>query len=144
MCDTPNDCANRADYCCGTSCIPRQCSGCDQKLNGTLSASSVHPNCGIQASNLDHEGLPGGWCAESDGGIGEWIQIDFGEQKEIAMIKTQGRLDVGQYVTRFMVMTSDDGVLWVSQGNKIGNWDQTTIAVTKKFFDSKNRKIHYL
>lgn len=40
---------------------------------------------------------------------GQWIQVDFGKVAKVTKIGTQGRYNVGQWVTKYMVSYSIDG-----------------------------------
>jgi hypothetical protein len=55
----------------------------------------------------------GGWSSRKKDKK-QWIQIDLGKPKKIVKIATQGRQDVRQFVTRYIVKSSIDGVYWVT------------------------------
>ena len=44
----------------------------------------------------------------------QWLQIDFGRAAKIIRISTQGRQDVDQWVTRYLVLHSLDGINFVT------------------------------
>ena len=65
-----------------------------------------------------------GWSASSNDG-GQWIQMNLGSAKWVDGIVTQGRANgYGQYVTRYAVLTSEDGYSFSSRGVFPGNIDQ--------------------
>jgi hypothetical protein len=65
-----------------------------------------------------------GWSAKSNDG-GQWIQMNLGSAKWVDGIVTQGRANgFGQYVTRYAVLTSEDGYSFSSRGVFPGNIDQ--------------------
>ena len=41
--------------------------------------------------------------------LGQWIQVDFGNVAKVTKIGTQGRYNVGQWVTKYTVSYSIDG-----------------------------------
>lgn len=65
---------------------------------------------GIKASN----GYYGAWVASTSWG---WLQIDLGDVAMVTKVATQGRQDAGQWVTRYYLYYSIDGIHWVSLRN---------------------------
>ena len=53
--------------------------------------------------------------------IGQWIQVDLGEVAKVTRIGTQGRYNVGQWVTKFIVSYSIDGGYFEFQTHKSYN-----------------------
>lgn len=65
-----------------------------------------------------------GWSAAANDG-GQWIQMNLGTVKWVDGIVTQGRANgYGQFVSRYAVLTSEDGYSFSSQGVYPGNIDQ--------------------
>jgi hypothetical protein len=67
-----------------------------------------------------------GWSAAQNDG-GQWIQMNLGSVKWVDGIVTQGRggqWQGGQFVTRYAVLTSEDGYSFSSQGVYPGNLAQ--------------------
>ncbi len=65
-----------------------------------------------------------GWSAAQNDG-GQWIQMNLGSAKWVDGIVTQGRGNgYGQYVSRYAVLTSEDGYSFSSRGVFPGNIDQ--------------------
>ena len=53
----------------------------------------------------------GAWCARHNN-HNQWFKVDFGRPMKITKIATQGRQDTNQWVTRYMVYSSLDGIHW--------------------------------
>lgn len=98
-------------------------SGCNEALgmeNYNISDSS------IQASSMDGQlgkasngrlnkspidGEYGGWIA-ADADQNPWFQVEFGNWTKVTGISTQGRSDKGEWVTKYRVSYSYDGLLF--------------------------------
>lgn len=69
----------------------------------------------------------GGW-SPSDSDHYQWLQVDFGNRKQISAIATQGRYSSSDWVTQYRMLYSDtgrnwkpyhqDGNIWVSHCEK--------------------------
>ena len=69
----------------------------------------------------------GGW-SPSDSDHYQWLQVDFGNRKQISAIATQGRYSSSDWVTQYRMLYSDtgrnwkpyhqDGNIWVSHYQK--------------------------
>ena len=53
----------------------------------------------------------GAWCARHNN-HNQWFKVDFGQPMKITKIDTQGRQDYGQWVTRYQLRSSLDGIHW--------------------------------
>ena len=53
----------------------------------------------------------GAWCARHNN-HNQWFKVNFGRILKITKIDTQGRQDYRQWVTRYQVSSSLDGVHW--------------------------------
>ena len=53
----------------------------------------------------------GGWSAFSND-ANQWLQVNLLSQKEITGLRTQGRQDADEWVSKYRVQTSVDGVFW--------------------------------
>ena len=84
------------------------------------------------------------WCAKYND-TNQWVQLHLGsDQRLVTEIKTQGRNGCNQWVKKFKVQISDDGINWESvEGGKefIGNSDQNTIVSNKLTVPVKCRAI---
>ena len=81
--------------------------------NGQVSASSEWDgnHAAIQA-RLYFEAAPGkagSWSAKYNN-LDQWLQIDLGSKHEVTGLATQGRNGYGQWVTKYKVQYSDNGV----------------------------------
>lgn len=53
----------------------------------------------------------GAWCAK-DKNYHQWFKVDFGRPMKITKIASQGRQDVGHWVTSYYVSFSADNIHW--------------------------------
>ena len=58
----------------------------------------------------------------------KWIEVNFGKEYLISGISIQGRGDCNQYVTKFRVLFSKDGIDFINLSEFEGNTDNTTIV----------------
>ena len=63
----------------------------------------------------------GAWAAKSNNGK-QWLQIDFGELARVTKVATQGRQDADQWVTKFTLSHSVDGMHWVEYKENSVTW----------------------
>ena len=55
--------------------------------------------------------LAGGWSSLSDD-LHQWLQVDLGSYTRVTRVATQGSNGVDQWVTKYRVQYSDDGVIF--------------------------------
>ena len=53
----------------------------------------------------------GSWSAASNQ-VGEWLQIDFGEERVVTKLATQGRPSMDQWVRSYKILFRSDGTSW--------------------------------
>lgn len=58
-----------------------------------------------------HGSYAGAWCAKKND-YNQWIKFDFIRPMRITKIDTQGRQDADQWVTRYQLSSSLDGIQW--------------------------------
>ncbi|XP_078346809.1 EGF-like repeat and discoidin I-like domain-containing protein 3 [Oculina patagonica] len=88
---------------------------------------------------LHFKRISGRYGAWSNGNLREnsWFQVDFGRSVKVTMFATQGRQDVDQWVTKYRVSYSNDGVFFqdYEEGGHVkifdGNTDRDTIVRNK-------------
>ena len=95
--------------------------------NGQVSASSEWDDnhAAIQA-RLYFEAAPGkagSWSAKYNN-LDQWLQIDLGSKHEVTGLATQGRNGYGQWVTKYNMQYSDNGVnfqyyIYMEQGKAV-------------------------
>ena len=90
--------------------------------NGQVSASSEWDgnHAAIQARLFFEaaHGKAGSWSAKYNNLV-QWLQIDFGSKHEVTGLATQGRNGYRQWVTKYKVQYSDNGVnfqYYIEQG----------------------------
>ncbi|XP_034957246.2 contactin-associated protein-like 2 [Zootoca vivipara] len=93
---------------------------CDEPLVSGLAPSFFSSSSSMpSASNsyapgfakLNKRGGAGGWCP-SDSDHYQWLQVDFGNRKQISSIATQGRYSSSDWVTQYRMLYSDTGRNW--------------------------------
>lgn len=73
-------------------------------------------------AKLNKRGGAGGW-SPLDSDNYQWLQVDFGNRKQISSIATQGRYSSSDWLTQYRVLYSDTGRNWKPY-NQDGNiWD---------------------
>ena len=84
-----------------------------QIKDGQITASSqwdgklaaIHGRLNFKAGG----GKLGGWSSRHNNG-NQWIQVALGRYTKLTSIATQGRNDANQWVTRYKLQYSEDGV----------------------------------
>ena len=78
-------------------------------------SSEWNPNHSAINARLDRPKVndgAGAWCAKTND-VNQWIQVDFGdEMKLVSGIMMQGRTDLDQWVKKYKVQYSVDGISW--------------------------------
>ena len=93
--------------------------------DGAFSASSSYSaKNGPARSRLnvhsDSKGY-GAWSAKANDGK-QWLQIDFGELVQVTKVATQGRQDSDQWVTKYTLSYSLDGMHWAEYKENSVTW----------------------
>ena len=57
-------------------------------------------------------GQNGGWVAHPSNTYGSWFQVDFGRWTKVTRISTQGRQDADEWVTKYGVSYSYEGIFF--------------------------------
>jgi len=63
----------------------------------------------------------GAWSAKTNDDK-QWLQIDFGELVRVTKVATQGRQDSNQWVTKFSLSYSMDGMHWAEYKENSVTW----------------------
>ncbi|KAM8980872.1 contactin-associated protein-like 2 [Sarcophilus harrisii] len=90
---------------------------CDEQLVSALphvvfsSSSSMSSSYSPGYAKLNKRGGAGGW-SPSDSDHYQWLQVDFGNRKQISAIATQGRYSSSDWVTQYRMLYSDTGRNW--------------------------------
>lgn len=105
-------------------------------LDGNIIASSEYGvNFSVLGCKLGkdrpHPDHMAAWCAKSED-KNPWIQVKFPIPLCLNRVVTQGRGDKNQYVTRYRVLVSQDGINFIHTCEFPGNSDNTT-PVPRKF-----------
>ncbi|EHH17828.1 hypothetical protein EGK_14300, partial [Macaca mulatta] len=90
---------------------------CDEPLVSGLphvafsSSSSMTGSYSPGYAKINKRGGAGGW-SPSDSDHYQWLQVDFGNRKQISAIATQGRYSSSDWVTQYRMLYSDTGRNW--------------------------------
>ncbi|XP_022807914.1 lactadherin-like [Stylophora pistillata] len=99
-------------------------------------SSSAHKKRGPARSRLNIQSNSkgyGSWSAGANDGK-QWLQIDFGELVRVTKVASQGRQDSNQWVTKYTLSYSVDGMHWAEyKENSVtwvfpGNKDRNTVV----------------
>ena len=83
--------------------------------DGSISDSQISASSQLDSSHAAihgrlHFGKAGSWSASSND-VNQWLQIDLGSRHtEVTRVATQGRNDYPQWVAKYKLQYSDDGV----------------------------------
>jgi len=99
--------------------------------DGAFSASAEHnDDHGAIYARIGADRVSGkshAWCGGYE--VGYEITVDLTTSYYVTGVATQGRGDhKDNWVSRYSVETSEDGHMWVAQGQYRGNFDMTTIC----------------
>ena len=92
--------------------------------DGAFSASSTSAKHDPTRSRLNiHSDSKryGSWAAKANDGK-QWLQIDFGELVQVTKVATQGRQDADQWVTKYTLSYSLDGMHWAGYKENSVTW----------------------
>ena len=63
--------------------------------------------------------------------LNQWLQVDFGRQYNVSRIATQGRQDISQWVSKYKLQFSEDGVMFYNYTNELGQIKVSTLSLQK-------------
>ena len=98
--------------------------------NAGITASSSHPGCETERCRLNATPSGGAhaWAALHNNNQ-QYLQVDLGKETLVTGVATQGRADCDQWVTRYKLSYSLDGMRWVQLGQEFdGNLDRNTVV----------------
>lgn len=104
--------------------------------DGNFRASSIwnyqHRASNARLNAVRRRHRTGGWSSRYNK-RGQWIQFDVGRLAYIVGIATQGRQDYNQWVTKFKLSYSRDGLrfTWVKAGRRIAVSCQSYSSIRK-------------
>ena len=93
----------------------------DAAFSASSSAQAKHAPARARLNiHADRKGY-GAWAAKTNNGK-QWLQIDFGEHVRVTKVATQGRQDNDNWVTKFTLSYSVDGIHWVEYKENSVTW----------------------
>lgn len=75
-------------------------------------------------------GRIGAWASLTND-LNQWLQVDVGRQYNVLRIATQGREDISQWVTKYKLQFSEDGVMFYNYTNELGQIKVNTLSLHK-------------
>ncbi|XP_032340262.1 contactin-associated protein-like 2 [Camelus ferus] len=102
---------------CRARTAPATSQKCDEPLVSGLphvafsSSSSMSGSYSPGYAKINKRGGAGGW-SPSDSDHYQWLQVDFGNRKQISAVATQGRYSSSDWVTQYRMLYSDTGRNW--------------------------------
>lgn len=63
--------------------------------------------------------------------LNQWLQVDVGRQYNVSRIATQGRQDISQWVSKYKLQFSEDGVMFYNYTNELGQIKVNTLSLQK-------------
>ncbi|XP_029391390.1 contactin-associated protein-like 2 isoform X1 [Mus pahari] len=106
-----------SSFICRAWTAPSTFQKCDEPLISALphvsfsSSSSLSSSYAPGYAKINKRGGAGGW-SPSDSDHYQWLQVDFGNRKQISAIATQGRYSSSDWVTQYRMLYSDTGRNW--------------------------------
>jgi len=67
------------------------------------------------------------WCSKTNQ-VGEWIMVDLGRPSSVFAVLTQGRGNLDQWVTKYVLQYSHDGKYFADFRDFTGNSDRQTVV----------------
>jgi hypothetical protein len=104
--------------------------------NATTSSQCLPTN-----AELNHENA---WCAAQLKQSTNYIQADFGKVYNLSQVITQGRTDVDQWVTKFVIYYHTSSGAWVQNGSAqlVGNSDRDTQKINTVSIETDSVRIY--
>lgn len=100
----------------------------DGKITASSELSPKHTVLGCKlGKGSPREGHAAAWCTKENDRNG-WIQVEFPKPLTLSAVATQGREGTIQYVTRYRVLVSDDGRIFMHTWEFNGNTNNTEIV----------------
>ena len=102
----------------------------DAAFSASSSYSAKHAparaRLNLQGNSKGH----GAWCAKTNDGK-QWLQIDFGELVRVTKVATQGQQNSNNWVTKFTLYYSVDGIHWVEYKENSVTWVSVNLTNSK-------------
>ena len=94
----------------------------DNQITSSTDYNHVHSAINARLDRPNGNGRTGAWSARTND-VNQWIQVDFGEMKLVSGIVMQGRTECEQWVKKYKVQYSNDGMAWqfVKDSNQIND-----------------------
>ena len=99
----------------------------DDRIRASSEYNSDHSVKGGQSNKIMENNHSSAWCASASD-KNPWIEVSFPENYLITGVSIQGSGDCNQYVTKFRVLYSNDGINYLNFSEFEGNSDNTTVV----------------
>ena len=98
----------------------------DDRIKASSQYDSNFSVKGCKLNKTMENGHSSAWCAASSD-KNAWIEVNLGGSYLITGVSIQGRGDSNQYVTKFRVLYSNDGINFLNISEFRGNNNNTTV-----------------
>ena len=117
----------------------------DENVTGTMVASNVIYTESSQFAESDCT-LPaldslGAWCASTNTLGSQFLIMDLGSEYSVVGVITQGRADLGEWVTAYQVYYSPGDSGWTTGGTFNANSDESTKVTNIVGFSARYVKV---
>lgn len=93
----------------------------NSKITASSEYNKYHAPRLVRLGQVRHRGYVGAWSSRHNN-HNQWIKFDFSRPMKITKVDTQGRQDSNQWVTRYLLSSSLDGIHW--QIHRINSQDK--------------------
>ena len=112
----------------------------NSKITASSEANNKHAAWLGRLGRTKRGGYAGAWCARHNN-HNQWIKFDFSRPMKITKVATQGRQDYSQWVTRYLISSSLDGIHWAIYRFKSQDKVRWKRQTTRKKINSNKNKI---
>ena len=96
----------------------------NSKITASSEYNKYHAPRLVRLGQVRHRGYVGAWSSRHNN-HNQWIKFDFSRPMKITKVDTQGRQDSNQWVTRYLLSSSLDGIHWqihrINSQDKVGH-----------------------
>lgn len=96
--------------------------------DAALSASHIHSDFLAKFARINTEGFAA-WCGVK--GAHNTLTVDMMTSYLVTGVVTKGRSGYSQYVSRYSLETSENGLKWVSHGEFVGNFNNINTCTVR-------------
>ena len=99
----------------------------DSQITSSSDYNDAHSAINARLDRPHGNGRTGAWSAKTND-VNQWIKVDLGEMKSVSGIVMQGRSDYEQWVKKYKVEYSHNGITWEFVKDKQNN-DKVSVGI---------------